>query len=342
MSTIVYWLADRTACGYYRCLLPGSELEKRGDTVIAEETMTMDAIDRADVFVGQRVAKTGPSKLWQALAREKGRGKLMVYELDDDVFALPQEMYNPNSTVWPALLDNVRDNLACADVVTVSTAPLAEIVAIHTSAPVHVIPNAVPDFLPDMMLPLREHARMIGWSGSATHDGDWAHNLTVNKILQWFRSSTFGQGRILRTFGSFPAPLRDCLSTTAAPHHVHTDGTPDIQRYYKMLSRWFDVGLAPLAPTAFNYAKSDLRLLELAALGIPWIASNVGPYAVDEGEARGGLRVVGHTTWHEALTAIVSDENMRRTLRMNGRQWAETRMISQVLPEWERVLCLVG
>jgi hypothetical protein len=36
--------------------------------------------------------------------------------------------------------------------------------------------------------------------------------------------------------------------------------------------------LAPLAAETFNEAKSDLKLLEYAALGLPAVASPVGPY----------------------------------------------------------------
>lgn len=338
VSTVVYWLADRTACGQYRCLLPGEALRERGHEIIADETMTMGNIDRADVFVGQRVSKTGPSKLWQALAREKGRTRRMVYELDDDVFALANESSNPNHIVWPVLLDNVRANLACADAVTVSTDVLADVVSAHTSAPVHVVPNGVPDTLADMARLPRTHPRMFGWSGSATHDGDWAFNSTADQIAGWFSHSFVAQGWNLRTIGAFPAPLDKALGCPR-PWSLHHDGTPDLQLYYKRLRQWFDVGLAPLAPTVFNKSKSDLRLLELAALGIPWIASNVGPYSAD-GEARGGLRVVGKTTWPAAMTAVAGDADMRRSLRNNGRAWAATRTISRLLPRWEKAFDL--
>lgn len=335
MSVIVYWLADRTACGHYRCLLPGTELAKRGHEIVADDVMTMESIDRADVFIGQRVAKTGPSKLWQALAREKGRDRLMVYELDDDVFALPEERLNPNHVTWPPLLQNVRDNLACADVVTVSTDVLAGVVSAHTSAPVHVVPNAVPASLLDHAKPLAPATLgRIGWSGSATHDGDWEHALTTENILHWFTHSSYRTQWMLRTFGALPTPLRTELERTEVWHH-HSDGVPDIGAYYKLLNRWFDIGLAPLAPTAFNYAKSDLRLLELAALGIPWIASNVGPYAAG-GEVRGGLHGTrDKRSWFESLSAVVRDEDVRRSLRMQGRVWAATRTIDRVLPQWE-------
>lgn len=340
MSTVVYWLADRTGCGQYRGLLPGTGLTERGHTVIADERLSWESLDRADVLIGQRIAKPGPSQLWQAIAREEGRKYRLVYELDDDVFALVDEIHNPNHKAWPSLLDNVRKNLACADVVTVSTDCLADVVSSHTSAPVRVIPNAVPQSLLDSMLPLRNKPNTIGWSGSPTHDGDWSWHYTAEKILDWFDRSAFSEGWMLRTFGALPAPLDNAMEGRRL-WHVHNDGTSDLSMYYKMINRWFDIGLAPLAPTAFNRSKSDLRLLELAALGIPWIASDFGPYSRDR-NVRGGLHVSARNSWRECLTAVATDADMRRELRTQGRRWAHTRTVDAVLPRWEEAFGLTG
>jgi hypothetical protein len=344
VSTVVYWLADRTGCGQYRCLMPGDALRERGHTVHADERITLEWIDSADVIVGQRIGKDGPSTLWQDIARSKDRPERLVYELDDDVFALVHETSNPNHTTWPALLGNVSANLACSDAVTVSTDRLAEVVSEHTSAPVFVVPNAVPDSL--LTAPTPYPARhVLGWSGSATHDGDWAHGdwahgSVAYQVLDWLATSRSAEGWYLRTVGAYPAPLVERAHQYAGHvTHVHSSGTNGLPEYYKRLRRWFGVGLAPLAPTEFNESKSDLRLLELAALGIPWLASNFGPYA-SCAEARGGLRVDDNRGWHQQLTAVAGDEDMRRELRMQGRVWAATRTISAVLPQWEAALGL--
>src|SRR5439155_25113703 len=40
----------------------------------------------------------------------------------------------------------------------------------------------------------------------------------------------------------------------------------------------FDVNLAPLETTPFNVCKSDLRLIEGGAHGVPYVASKIAPY----------------------------------------------------------------
>jgi hypothetical protein len=100
-----------------------------------------------------------------------------------------------------------------------------------------------------------------------------------------------------------------------------------------MVADTFDVGLAPLARTAFNRSKSDLRLLELAALGIPWLATDHGPYSV-EGEAEGGWRVARPGGWREGLTQLSGSAGARDELREQGRAWARLRTVTEILPFW--------
>lgn len=350
MSNVLYWLADRTACGHYRCLLPGSALGVQGHTVVADEVLKIERYDECDVLVGQRVAKPGPSAAWQAFAREEGRSARMVYELDDDVFALADEPSNPNSWVWPKLLGNVARNLACADVVTVSTDVLAEVVSAHTSAPVHVVPNAIPESLILSALTPRVQPGTLGWSGSATHEGDWAAENNARMVAQWLNANTVRWR--LATIGSEPRALRQAMDGFRGAFWWPQEGTRDISAYYAMLRTTFDIGLAPLARTAFNRSKSDLRLLELAALGIPWVATDFGPYAsrqefgqrlADPMVPRGGMFIERPRDWWQHLTLLIQrsdSDDTRALLRLEGQAWARTRTIDKVLPLWEKAFGL--
>lgn len=343
MSRIVYWVADSTACGFYRCRLPGSALEAKGHNVIFSEgvdlnrdplpgSITEDDIRSCDVLVGQRIGKPGPSKLWQSLARAPGRSHLMVYELDDDVFALCEDLTNPNHVFWPDLIVDVVKNLACADVVTVSTAPLAEVVSRFTNAPVYAIPNAIGQSLIDSALEPRVKPNTLGWSGSPTHDGDWSHANTTRWVERWLTNKV-GEGWRLATIGVPPAPVEQLFRASAAEWEIIPPNR-DIAIYYSLLRMNFDIGLAPLAPTRFNASKSDLRLLELAALGIPWIASNVGPYGRRQ-ECQGGAYVSRPREWWSRLRWLAENSDARDAMSAAGQAWARTRTVERVLPLWE-------
>jgi hypothetical protein len=177
----------------------------------------------------------------------------------------------------------------------------------------------------------------IGWSGSPTHDGDWAYNGHARSVARWLRKRGPVSGWSLSTIGHPPLPLEQAMNGIR-PWEV-IPGQRDIEVYYSLLRMNFDVGLAPLAPTRFNASKSDLRLLELAALGIPWVASDVGPYAdgVDGlgCEDRGGVTVGRSREWWTHLDGVTGSADYRAGLRRAGQEWARTRTVDRVLPLWE-------
>jgi hypothetical protein len=292
-----------------------------------------------DVVVGQRVGRDGPSSLWQAVARMPARPKL-VFEMDDDVWSLAhEEKSNPASPMWRPLLENVERNLACSDAVTVSTAPLADVVSRFTKAPIHVVPNAMPSWVLEagQGMPPRTHPHTLGWSGSRTHDDDWREDRAYQVVTHWADSANWN----LDMLGEeLPAPFREAWRLDpkfgrTIREHPWIKGWP---KYFQHL-RSLDVGLAPLARTRFNRSKSDLRVLELAACGIPWVATDYGPYSV-AGENAGGVRVSGSREWRWALTDFVKLPYLRTQLRSAGLAWAVTRTIDKVLPRWETALGL--
>lgn len=74
----------------------------------------------------------------------------------------------------------------------------------------------------------------------------------------------------------------------------------------------FDIAIAPLAELDFNRARSNVKLKEYAAAGVPWLASPIGPYA-KLGEKQAG-RLVPDDCWHEALTCPLESSRDRRKL----------------------------
>lgn len=340
MAKIHFLACDTSACGRYRCELPAAGLAALGhETTVAVSGPTSQLLN-CDVLVGQRVMNPAASNLWRLIAGNSVRPRTMVYELDDDVWALRLERENPASRHWTFWeLEAVVDNMRAADAVTVSTERLADAVRGYLlgDTPVHVVPNAVPDDLVQRPSLHAERSPVIGWGGSPTHEGDWRATDLGSHLGKWLRR---WPEWTLHVLGSdAPVSLRGGLQAWGAMHHAKTVGwTSDWNEYYRRVSR-FAVGLAPLAETPFNAGKSDLRLLEYAALGVPWVASNFGPYAHSStgGAARGGLRVHG-STWTAALDHLAREPEVRAELRAEGRQWASTRTVSAVAPVWAAAL----
>lgn len=96
----------------------------------------------------------------------------------------------------------------------------------------------------------------------------------------------------------------------------------------------FDVAIAPLADTPFNRGRSNIKLKEYAAAGVPWLASPIGPYA-GLGEEQGG-RLVPDDGWERALDELASDRGLRVRLGRQGLRWAREQTIDQHAQRWEQ------
>jgi glycosyltransferase involved in cell wall biosynthesis len=95
----------------------------------------------------------------------------------------------------------------------------------------------------------------------------------------------------------------------------------------------FDIGIAPLADSPFNASRSNVKLKEYAALGVPWLASPVAPYA-GLGSEQGGL-LVEDGGWEPAVRELIEHPLRRRRLAQRAREWAKTQTIEAAATHWE-------
>ncbi len=316
---VLGWQCDRGACAYYRIRLPLDALAARGHQVAyGGDLRTTGALDGVDVLVGQRISQDGPTQVWQAAARA---GKTMlVYETDDDMFHIDPGNHGARALFTPAALDNARRNLAVSDLVTVSTETLAEVVSEHTSAPVVVLPNRIPRWVTEWTPP-RTEVVTIGWAGSPTHAADWAECAST---LRRFVART--PGVELHTMGA--------RYTAKWEHARHTEHVASVDEYLRSVD--FTIGLAPLRPSLFNRSKSVLKVLELSALGIPYVASDAGPYPGFAPDGVAGYLVARPHEWATALRMLVEDPAMRGEMAIRARELGRHHVIEDHAVEWER------
>lgn len=298
----------------------------------------IQAGEDVDVIVAQRTCMPGPTMLWQRLARE-GKAKL-VLELDDDLWNVEPhnrsayDLYvNGNVRDHMGRLieadapigQNLIDNIRVADVVTVSTEPLADLVS-QWNPNVVVLPNCIPSWLLDQPLPDDRPDRLtLGWGGSPSHTRDFGEIARpLRRVLQRF-------GDAIEWHCVGPDYTDRVASRRGKTRHTGWfDGVEDYLR-----SVDFHVGMTPLRPSVFNDSKSDLKLTELAALGIPAIVSNTGPYKRAY-EAGAPCRAVDDSREFEsALIELVQSPSQRRELGKLARDWAAARVIDTNVHLWE-------
>lgn len=327
------WLADRNGCGHLRIEIPMAELARRGLATGYSERipsrnghMLIDP-DLIKTVIAQRTCNPGPSMLWQATARAPHRPR-MIYELDDNLLDVdPSNDVAHRFFSQPEIRANLLANLRLADAVTVSTDALADVIGAHTSAPIHVIPNYLPAWLLDHEKPTTGNDTVtIGWGGSSTHQMDvdqiGTHLRRVMDRNPHTELHLMGTN-YARTWG-----IRDRVRFTAWTHSV--------PEYWRLID--YDVMLAPLRPHVFNASKSALRPLEAAALGIPVIASDYGPYAdfVRHGET--GFLVKHDHEWGRYLRELVNDPAMRAEMGAAGRRQAADWTIEGNVGAWAKVI----
>lgn len=320
------WTADSSGCQAYRIRFPFDAVKAirpqhalgYGTTIIPQ------AKEHADVVIAQRICLDAPSTLWQRWARQ-GQKKLIV-ELDDDLWNI--DPANERAYYFfanPKIQANLVKNIQVAHAVTVSTPELAEMVQKKTGHQnIHIIRNAVPAWLLEHE-PQKNHH--VGWGGSPSHHGDFGRlRRGMYKFLQRHRDKTFHT--IGMDYGSWmKLPEDQC--------HF-TPWVPSVEDFFRTID--YSVGVAPLADTVFNAAKSDIKFLELAALGIPTIASDVPAYrSIENGWT--GLLVEDDREWGRLLKMSVEEPEVFWHLGQRAKRYvAHTRTTAHTAMLWAAVI----
>jgi len=341
---VAVYPADLGGCGHHRMIWPARTLQAQGADVRLVmpadhdqiQSWWMDGDDGpkvldvmvpdADVVVIQRPLQ---NTLVAAIPIMQAKGVKVVVEIDDDFEAIhPQNIawhtvhpkFSPSRN-WHHLLH------ACqlADLVTVTTPALAARYGRHGR--VAVVPNMIPERYLDIT---REPHFDVwcGWSGSVeTHPTDLqaARGGIATAVRDaGARFAVIGTGRgVQRALGLAEAP--------------HAAGWRAIDEYPEALAQ-LDVGVVPLDLIPFNAAKSWLKGLEMAAVGVPFVASPTAPYV--ELEAAGAGIVANRSKdWARELRHLLTSADARAHFAGQGRSCAKRMTIEGNCEQWWDAWC---
>lgn len=249
---------------------------------------------------------------WQALPSRP----FLVYALDD----LLTDMAESNH-LRKNVPSNCRARLKYAlercDRMVVSTDFLANAYR-HLISDIRVVPNRLEQ---ELWLPLHSQKRTtakprIGWAGGTTHQGDLA-------LLKGIIEKTRHEADWV-FFGMCPQELRPLLTE----YHAFT-AFSDYPARLAALN--LDIAVAPLAKIPFNQGKSNLRLLEYGALGIPVVCTDIDPYR------NSPACCVENTeeAWTGAIRERIYDADAREREGIALRQWVHQHfLLEDHLEEW--------
>ena len=321
--------ADEGGCGHYRLIWPGQELQRQGhDITIAlpetenarvnavmqrqngrEEVVDVQPPD-ADVVVLQRpLARL----LADTIPHLQRRGIAVVVEIDDDFDSI-----SPRNAAWRSANpkyspERNRQHLArackLADLVTVSTPALAERYGQHGR--VEILPNFVPERYLAVEHVSDDQGLYLGWSGSVhTHPDDL-------QVVGWGVQRALRDANANMAIVGTGVGVHRNLSLPSAST-VKISGWMPIEQYPDAVSQ-LDVGIVPLENSVFNQAKSWLKGLEYAALGVPFIASPTDSYLELSKHGLGAL-ADGSKQWYNTLRNMLQSKQFAAELGASQRE----------------------
>ena len=313
----------------YRVRLPEEALRSRGALTAAVHFTDRRAAalaERADVVVLYRCP--GGQDMVELIERLRGgpAPPLVTYDVDDLVFraehlagmdfldsltAQQQETFRSDVALRAQLVPY-------ADLVTGSTAQILDELALLTDAPSALLPNGIGLVGANLAgvaraVPRAHPGFRLGYfSGSATHDADWAsiEDGVVEFLHAHAEAELWLVGKVKAT-----AALAAVSGQVRTLTLVEWDALP-------ALLRSVDVTLAPLARNAFADAKSAIKWLEAALVETPTIAPPTPPFvaAIDAGTT--GLLASTPADWFDALTQLAADRPARVAMGVAAREAA--------------------
>ncbi|HKG38654.1 MAG TPA: hypothetical protein VKB25_06665 [Conexibacter sp.] len=321
---IVSLVPERTVESIYRSIVPMQALAHRGHSVhIEERDEIRDPALLLDYDAIQIMRISHP--LMVRLARRlQQRGVAIVWDNDDQRVAMLEEAAKaPGQDGMAAqrFFASMRAMARVADAVTTPSEALARLHATDSRREVQILPNLLPPTFkrPERLMP--HEGVHIGWIAMPTHAPSF-EALGIRETLERLMAR---HAHLYITGVGLDLDIRSL-------RYEHVVGVP-----YGALAEnlaHFDFALAPLADTAVNQARSDIKLKEYAAAGVPWLASATGPY-VGLGEQEGG-RLVADGDWASAIEALMNDADRRRVLSQRGMRWTAGETIETRVDVWER------
>lgn len=286
------YLADYGGCGYYRCMAPNLLLNLYQKAVVVESTaMILDErfYKTVQAVKFQRQA-TPPQRdfvrhLRQLSVQTKNK---LIYEIDDVVFAEDIPLYNRNRTAFtsPEIQSSIKEILSMMDEIVVTCDYFKEyMIEKSGNKNVTVIPNYLMKWwfdryynLGDLLKKFEKNKKkpIVAIFASGTHVD------VANRTNQQDDFTAVLQ-HIVKTrmdfnwhfYGSYPLPLKPFIDNGQIKYFPWVQ-LPDFPA--TMANSGAQITFAALQDNHFNRCKSNIKLIEAGALGLPCVCPDMVTY----------------------------------------------------------------
>lgn len=322
------YAADLTGCGFYRGVWAALALKAQGHDIDIvspvdkdrqfraamngrDEMIDVIIPDDADVIWMQRPTH---KYLVDAVRIIMKKGVTVVIDMDDNLTCI-----DPKNPAWQQLhprmgrpehsWEHASRICQMASFVTVSTPALLKTYAPHGRGA--VVPNFVPRFFTEFD---HHDSTLVGWAGSVhSHPNDLqVMGTAVQRLLQ---------DDIGFTVVGSAKGLPDVLGEGVAKR-VTTSGAVEFPKWSHAITQ-LGVGVAPIADTKFNAAKSWLKPLEYAATGVVPISSPREEYARLYREHGIGYLAGSAGAWYKLTKRLATNGPERREKSERDRAYVQ-------------------
>jgi hypothetical protein len=300
--------ASIDACALWRLFMPHLSLPGSGFYCFMQQP-SFDIISTYEVAVVQRCCTTEQFRFIETAARF---GLKIVYDLDDDVWDLPE--YNPAHSILNQYKQGFNTCIRIVDMVTVSTRMLAKVVRKNVKTmvnartgkeiPIRVCENRMQERL--FVSPVAPVSPLlVGWAGSSSHIGDL--KLVELAVIACAKE----RPDVMFEFRGCELPVDSKI--LELKNYRHRYWMP-VAEYGARMPMWgWGLALAPVTEHPFNDSKSCIKMVEAAYCKIPTLASWVRPYDEFCGWDKEliWLLCAGTSSWERKMRELINDDARR-------------------------------
>jgi len=316
---------------YLRFIAPFRQIGIRIINGLQNDQSVSELVLDGDMVIIQREFPVRFDDYQKVVEIARREGKPIVFELDDLLFFLPEDHPDRLAQCYASSLLPMLQALSEADVVTVSTPRLRDVLVDYNEN-IIVLPNCLDDNLWPLTPPALKdssHGTLtVGYMGTNSHrpDLEYITPVLLNLIQRYPRNVSF------HFWGTQPSAELSLLPQVR--------WTPCYFRSYEEFAAFFqtqsaDIFIAPLADNLFNRCKSPLKFFEYSALGTPGVFSRLEPYEGVVKHEQNGLLASSLAEWENCLIQLIENDELRFQLAINAQTTIrENWLISQNASRW--------
>lgn len=325
---ILFVARDDGGCGFFRCVQPAAFLTRAGlaDSISVLNKPSPAELMNADLVILQDSGSVSGSNIANFMVEHHIP---FLTEFDDFVHhvsprnASGYAAWNPSTLFLHRAMETTRKAVG----ITVSTNQLAREMFPYNQN-VFVIPNYLDKEKWDQPVVKRTDGKIrIGWAGGNAHADDLLMiSRVLDKIVKEYKGKvifeTMGMTRQELT-GVFGMKMQNevCPSCGYEGELHHYPGESLNDYPLVLASKGWDIAVAPVINNAFGNAKSNLKLMEYAALGLPVVASPIAPYRESAASNAQILFAESFDEWYNSIKELIEDSSKRDSIARANKDW---------------------